>query len=202
MNVKLIAVILIIAIIGIVAFLFMATGAPPIVDDWEDDEGKQLGQLIQTIRVDYIDGTTTTVGETQWIYTQDKAISTLTYILKGSTVPQTLSTPATIPVSVDLSNYHVSIEIINASNQVIGNEFIDVSDPVPIHVGAQETKLVEYTFSPYDFIDYDYFEDGYYIARVTPSGSILADGVSTNLPGGFEFGITVVDERAINIEFR
>lgn len=192
------AVAVIIAIIVIVLLVFVVmTGSESIEDDWviedddDDDDGETIGSILQTLRINYQDGTTSDI-ETQWIYNQNKKIDTITYIISGVT-----SSSGT----VNISNYQIHVEVLY-DHQVINEDTFDLSDYASVSINAeQETEISSYTFSPYDLINYNNIPDGVYNIRITPSGSITWDDKNTNLPSSFDFAVNVIDERAVEIDF-
>jgi hypothetical protein len=194
MNQKIIAGIIIVAIIGIIIFMFVGgaiSPAPPIDDDWTDDDGNIIGTLSQTIRVNYADGTSVTVGEPSllWIYNNDKIIDTFTYILSASANNET---------TVDISNYGISADI----GMTGGTPYTIYSDvQEPSTVGTENTVLFTHTFNPLDCIDYSIVPDGDYVIMILPIGSITINFEETSLPSSFMFDITVKNERAVNVEF-
>ena len=155
----------------------------------ENPDGEETGLYSQRLIVNYQDGSHSNDLITGWMYHNDRIMESVTYSL--------FVTPEDTVAEMMMNYYYFEYTVVRGDTQV-KTDRVDF-DTVNKQADGK-TKIVETTFSPFEFVNYSY-PDGVYTITIIPSGEILMKGEQVTLPSSFQFTVEMIDERSVDIGF-
>lgn len=181
---------IILIIILVASVFYVVSEYPGEYDTPINDPDDEIGFYSQRLVINYQDGTKSSDLVSGWLYHDNKKIDDITYSL--------FVTPESDDRVEFIIQYYNFMFEVSESGVLVKTGYLY---PDTINKGAEgRTLLCEIDFDPFDFINYTY-PDGTYAIKIIPSGEILMDNETVNLPDEFSFTINMIDERSIGINF-